>query len=157
MLALELGHHGLHHPDQLHVASGGAGCDHRGDLAGSVGVVVFAHRGNLDFGMERGLGVLLLVEDFLIELLAVAQSRDFYLNVLGTAELYHTHGEVVYLDGLAHVENEYLTTRAHRACLKDELAGLGDEHEVADDVLVRDRHRAAVLDLLLEKGDDRAV
>ena len=107
--------------------------------------------------MLGGLGLLGVVEDFLVEFLALTETGELYLDVGGVAEGYHTLGEIDDLDGLAHIEDEDLSAVAHGACLKDELAGLGDEHEVADDIGMGDGDGAAFLDLLTEQGDDGAI
>ncbi len=107
--------------------------------------------------MLGGLGVLGIVEDFLIELLALAEPGELYLDIGGMAEGYHALGKVDDLDGLAHIEDEDLAAMAHGACLEDEFAGFGDEHEVADDIGMGDGDGTAFLDLLTEEGDDGAV
>ena len=107
--------------------------------------------------MLGGLGLLGIVEDFLEEFLALAEPRELYLDIGRMAEGYHTLGEIHYLDGLAHIEDEYLSTVADGACLEDELAGFGDEHEVAYDIGVGDGDGAASLDLLTEERDNGAV
>ena len=50
--------------------------------------------------------------------------------------------EVVDLHRLAHVEHEHVAARRPWRRLDDELRRLGDRHEVADDLGVRDGHRA---------------
>src|SRR3546814_8579816 len=52
---------------------------------------------------------------------------------------------------LAHVEDENLAAVGHAARLDDKLRGFRDGHEIAGDVSVGDRHRAARSDLLLEQ------
>ena len=107
--------------------------------------------------MVGGLGLLGIVEDLFVELLAIAEAGELYLDVLCSGELDHALGEVDDADGGAHVEDEDLAALAHGTGLEDELAGFGDEHEEADDVGVGDGDGTALADLLLEDGDDRAV
>lgn len=107
--------------------------------------------------MERELGVLLGGEHLLIELLARTQTGVLDLNILRTTEEDHAFGEVGNLHGLAHVEDEDLTTVAHGASLEDEFAGLGDEHEITDDFRISDGDRTALFNLTFEERDDRAV
>ena len=107
--------------------------------------------------MGGGDGVLLVGEDFFVELFAVAKAGELYLYVLGSGEGYHAAGKVHDAHGLTHVEHEDFTAPTHGAGLEDELAGFGDEHEEAYDVGVGNGDGAAVADLLLEQGDDGAV
>ena len=65
-------------------------------------------------------------------------------------------GQVDDLDRLAHVEQEDLAALAHGGGLEHELDGLGDGHEVARHLRVRDGDGPAGGDLLLEDRDDRA-
>ena len=110
--------------------------------------------------MGGGLGVLGVGEDFLVELLARTESGVFDLDVLAdleAGERDHLPGEVVDLDGFAHVEGEYLIALGQGHGLHDEAAGLGNGHEVAGDAGIGDRDGAAFLDLLAETRDDGAV
>ena len=68
----------------------------------------------------------------------------------------HGPGQIVDLHRLAHVEHEHLPARRHGAGLDDERGRLRDRHEVADRVGMRDRHRAAGLDLAAEPPHHRA-
>ena len=110
--------------------------------------------------MGGGLGVLGVGEDFLVEFLARTESGVFDLDVLADLEAGqrdHLPGEVVDLDGFAHVEGEYLVALGQGHGLQDEAAGLGDGHEVTGDAGVGDRDGAAFLDLFAETRDDGAV
>ena len=60
-------------------------------------------------------------------------------------------------DRASHVKDEDLPAFCVGACEHDQADGLRDRHEVADDVRMRDRNRAALLDLLLKDRDDGAV
>ena len=68
----------------------------------------------------------------------------------------HLLREVEDLHRLAHVEHVDLAAAAHRARLHDERRRLRDRHEEARHLGVRDRHRAAALDLAAEDRDHRA-
>ena len=57
----------------------------------------------------------------------------------------------------SHVEDEDLAALGEAARLDDETRGFGDGHEVALDIGMGNRHRAACGDLALEHGDDAAV
>ena len=57
---------------------------------------------------------------------------------------------------LAHVEHEDLAAAADRARLDDQRDRLRDRHEEAGHLRVRDRHRAAALDLAAEDRDHAA-
>ena len=96
----------------------------------------------------------------LIELLARAQPGVDHLDVLirfEAGEADEVAGQGVDLHGGSHVEDEDLAAVGVGAGEEDEAHGLGDRHEVADDIRVRDRDGAALGDLLLEQGDDGAV
>ncbi len=91
-------------------------------------VVAGADAGDFDLLVVGGAGVLSVVEELLVELLAGAKPGYLDLNLLTGGEaghLDHLLGEVVDADGLAHVENENLASVAHGAGLEDELTGLG--------------------------------
>ena len=156
-LALVLGDDLLHDLDDGHVVEGVGGFEETGFVGAGFLVVVLADGGDHDLGMVGGLGLLGIVEDLFVELLAIAEAGELYLHVLGTGELDHALGEVDDADGSAHIEDEDLAALAHGAGLEDELAGFGDEHEEADDVGMGDGDGTALADLLLEDGDDGAV
>ena len=120
-------------------------------------VRVFADFGYHDFRVVRRFGVLFGGEEFFIEFLAVAESGEFNLDVLGSREGNHALGKVDYLDGFAHVEDEDFTAMTHGASFKDKSACLWDEHEVTDDVGVGDLDGATFLDLFAEDWDNGSV
>ena len=122
-----------------------------------ISVVVFPDLGDLDLVVEGGEGDLLVVENLLIEFLAVAKPGILYLDVLRTAHLDHALREVGDPDRITHVEHEDLSAVAHCACLENKLACLRDEHEEADYVGVCDRDGTPCLYLTLEEGYDGAV
>ena len=110
--------------------------------------------------MGGGVGILSVGEDFLVEFLARTESGVFDLDILADLEAGqrdHPPGEVVDLDGFAHVEGEYLVALGQCHGFHDEAAGLGNGHEVAGDAGVSDRDGAAFLDLFAETRDDGAV
>lgn len=107
--------------------------------------------------LNDGKGVLVVGEHLLIEFLPRPQSRELYLDVVCSRQLYHPPCEVYNLHGLAHLEDKYLTALAACAGFEDELAGFRNEHEVADDVRVGNRYRTTVAYLLLEEWDDGTV
>ena len=107
--------------------------------------------------MGCGDRVLELGEDLLVELLPRSETGVLYPDVPAgdeSCEFYHPPREVVYPDGLPHVEDEDLVARAYGRGLHDEAACLGDGHEEARDVGVRDRDRPSPGYLLLEPGYD---
>ena len=120
-------------------------------------VVVAAGLGDLDLRVGGRKVVFLVGKDFLVEFLAVTQTGELDLDVLGTGEGDHPLCEIHDPDRLAHVEDEDLTALAHRAGLEHKFAGLRDEHEEADDVRMGDGDRASVADLLPEDRNDAAV
>ena len=119
----------------------------------------------LEDARVAGAGGGLADEQLLIELLAAPQPHKFDGDVpfgvgllahLEPGEMDHGAGEVGDLHRGAHVEHEHLAARGHGAGLNHELGGLGDRHEVADDLRVGDGDRPAMLDLAAEALDHRA-
>ena len=157
VVADELGDDLFHLANRGHVIVLAADGDEVVDVAADFLEVVFADGGDADLLVERGLGVLLGGEHLLVKFLARTQTSVLDLNILRTAEEDHALCEVGNLHGLAHVEDENLTTVAHGASLEDELAGLGDEHEITDDFRIGDGDGTAFFDLTFEEWDDGAV
>ena len=99
-------------------------------------------------------------ELFLIELLAGAEAGILDLDIhirLEAGEADHVAGQGVDLHRRPHVEDENLTPVGIGAGQHHEAHGLGDGHEVTDDIRVGDRDGAALLDLLPEDGNDGTV
>ena len=157
VVANELGDNLFHLSNRCHVVVLTADGDEVVDVAADFLEVVLADGGDADLLVERGFGVLLSGEHLLIEFLAGTQTGVLDLNILRTAEENHALGKVGNLHGLAHVEDENLTTVAHGASLEDELAGLRDEHEITDDFRIGDGDGTAFFDLTFEERDDGAV
>ena len=152
-----LGYEALHGGDGGHVVVRVGEGDEGVDLAADRGPVVLADARDPYLRVERRLRGLLLVEDLLVELLAVAEAGVFDLDAAGAAQLDHALRQVGDPHRLAHVEDEDLAAPATGAGLKHKLAGLRDEHEEPYDVRVGHRHRAAGLDLPLEERNHGAV
>ena len=125
-------------------------------LAGDV-VVVLADGGYHYLGVVGGFGEFLVAEDFLVELLALAETSELDFYAFRPGELYHAVGKVDNTDRGSHVEDEDFASLAHGTGFEDEFAGLGDEHEEADDVGMGDGDGTALAYLFLEDGDDGAV
>ena len=157
VVADELGDDLFHLANRGHIVVLAADGDEVVDVATDFLEVVLADGGDADLLVERGLGVLLGGEHLFIEFLAGTQAGVLDLNILRTAEEDHALGEVGNLHGLTHVEDENLTTVAHGASLEDELAGLGDEHEVTDDLWIGDGDGTALFNLTFEEWDNGAV
>ena len=109
--------------------------------------------GPSDAGRLDRLGV---VEERLVELLAGAQP-----DVLDRHRIRVTPGQprevarqVDDADRLAHVEDEQVARLAEQRRLEDEPGRLGDGHEVAGHLGVRDRQRHALAELALEERHD---
>ena len=97
---------------------------------------------------------------FFIELLAGAEAGVFDLDVhigLEAGEADHIAGQGVDLHRGSHIEDEDLTPVGIGAGQHHKAHGLGDGHEVADDIRVGDRDGAALFNLLLEDGNHGAV
>ena len=157
VVADELGDDLFHLANRGHIVVLAADGDEVVDVATDFLEVVLADGGDADLLVERGLGVLLGGEHLFIEFLAGTQAGVLDLNILRTAEEDHAFGKVGNLHGLAHVENEDLTTVAHGASLEDELAGLRDEHEITDDFRIGDCDGTAFFDLTFEEWDNGAI
>lgn len=152
-----LGDQALHGGYHGHVVVGVGLGDQGVYLAAHIGPVIFTDTGDADLFVERRLRRLRLAQDLLVELLPVPQAGVLDLHALRPAQLDHATRQVGDAHRLAHVEDEDLAALALRAGLKDQLAGLGNQHEVPYDVGIRHRHRAAGLDLALENRDHGAV
>ena len=109
--------------------------------------------------VRGGLGVFIIGEQLLVELLPRPQAHelDRDLAYLEAGELDHVVREVDDAHGLAHVQHEDLTARAHQAGLHHKLRRLRDGHEVAGDLGVGDSDRSARGDLLPKFWDDAAA
>ncbi len=95
-----------------------------------------------------------------VELLAGAQARVFDPDVdVGFQAGFpdQVPGQGIDLHRAAHIQDEDLAAFGVDAGQHDQGDGLGNGHEVADDVRVGHGHRAALLDLLLEDGYHAAV
>lgn len=157
VVALELWDDLLHLANRGHVVVLAADGDELIDVAADLLEVVLADGGNADLLVERRLGILLSGEHLLIEFLTGTQTGVLDLNILRSTEEDHALGKVGNLHGFAHVEDEDLATVAHGASLEDELAGLGDEHEVTDDFRIGDGDGTSLFDLTFEKWDNGAI
>ena len=108
-----------------------------------------------------GLGEALFGHELLfIELLARAETGIDNLNIhtgLQAGEADHIAGQGVDLHRGAHVQDKDLAPVCISAGQHHEAHGLGDGHEIADDIRVGDRDWAALLNLLPENGNDRTV
>jgi len=108
-----------------------------------------------------GLGEALLGHELLfIELLTRTETDVFDLDIhirLEAGKADHVAGQSIDLHRAAHVEDEDLAPVGIGAGQHDKAHSLGDSHEIADDVRVGHRDGAALLDLLPEDGDHRAV
>ena len=97
---------------------------------------------------------------FLVEFFAGADAGEFDGDVfsgLQSVAADHFPGQRENFDRLAHVEDEDLPAAADGAGLHDELAGLGDGHEIAFHFGMGDGDRAAGFDLLAEDRHDAAA
>ncbi len=120
-------------------------------------VRILADGSDLDLRMDGRTRLLGIVEDLLVELLAIAESGELDLDITRSGKIDHTLCKVGNANGLAHIEDEDLASLAHGTGFEHQLAGLGDEHEVADDIGVRDGDRTATTNLLAEDRDDRTI
>ena len=160
VLGLELGDGALHEAYHIGDLNGtGEYLELVGDDAG-LGIVVLTHLGNADAAMASGNGVLISGKDLLIEFLTGTEAGVLYHDVLvgdEAGKLNHATGHIGYLDALTHIEDENLVAIGHRGGFHNEAASLGDGHEEAGDILMRNRNRTALGNLLAETGDNGAV
>ena len=104
--------------------------------------------------MPGGDDVLSLGDQFLIELFTGPQPDEFDLDVFVRLESGKRDQVLRHIqdpDRTAHIEDEDLPPISHGARLEDQLAGLGNRHEIADDIRVGHGHRAALFDLFFEQ------
>ncbi|MNV42366.1 hypothetical protein D3C71_1340370 [compost metagenome] len=105
-------------------------------------------------------------QELFVELLAGPQSghlefdiaiRRMFVTDRAPRKLHQPTGEVDDPHRLAHVEHEDIAPMRHRACLNHQLGGLGNGHEIARDVRMRQRDRATRLDLLSKQRHHRTA
>ena len=111
------------------------------------------------FLARRGVGFL-VTQKLLVELFARTQAGvdNFHRGLQGIGiQLNHPLRQFADFDGLAHVQHKQLAAAGNRRGLQHKARRLRDGHEVADDVRVRQRNRAARANLPLEQRHDAAV
>src|SRR5581483_1110397 len=93
-----------------------------------------------DLGVRGGPDHLAVVPEHLVHLLAGprAGEDDRDLRLVAARQADHLLCEIEDADRLAHVEHVHLPAAAHRPRLHDERRGLGDRHEEARHLGVRD-------------------
>ena len=74
---------------------------------------------------------------------------------MDTREADHVLSQIKNPHGLPHVQYKKFTILCHGTAGQHQLAGLGYGHKVANDPLIRNRHRATIGDLLFEEGNYR--
>ena len=107
--------------------------------------------------MAGGLGILLGGEELLVELFSVTETGEFHLDICAATEADHLLGKVQDLHGFTHIEDVDLSSIAHGTGFQHQLAGLGDGHEVADDVRMRNRNGTTALNLLTEQRNHGTI
>ena len=97
-------------------------------------------------------------EQFFVQFFAWTQTGklDAHLLFGETRQTDHLAREVDDFDRITHVENEDLAARTHQPGLQHQLRRLRDRHEIAHDIRVGHRDRAAARDLLAEFRNDAA-
>ena len=101
-----------------------------------------------------------VVDQLFLQLLTGAQSGENDLDVLVGLEARqpdHLARQVDDAHGATHLEEIGPARLAGGGRLQDQLAGLGDGHEVPGDLGIGDRHRPAARDLLPEQRNDAAA
>ena len=119
----------------------------------------FPAAGTVDLLVNLGGPILARVEKLLRQFLAGADSREDDVNVVGVFEARkkdHVPGQIEDFDGLSHVENEDVSRIADCAGLQDQLDRLGDGHEKAFHLRMRDGDRPARLNLSPERRNHAA-
>ncbi|EJW89386.1 hypothetical protein EVA_22504 [gut metagenome] len=100
---------------------------------------------------------LLVIEQFLVKFLPVTQTAIHYLHVHGATQLDHTLCQVSNAHGISHVKDEDFAALAHRTRFKHQLTGLGNKHEITDNVGMCNRNRSTRLYLTSENRNDRTI
>ena len=157
-------HHALHQRKGLRRVQRLARASQRGHMLRQLGrrQVVFLRTHD-----ARVVGGQHVVADqqLLVQLFARAQAGAADLHValrvalvahLQAGQVNHAPRQVDDAHRLAHVQHEHVAALPHRPGLDHQLRGFGDGHEIAGNVGVRQRHRAAAGDLLLEQRHHRA-
>ena len=101
--------------------------------------------------------VLLVQEEFFVELLSGAETGVDDLLLAGAVELDHLGGQVPDSDRFAHVQDEEFVAFGDGNRLENKGSRFRYRHEVTDDIRTGNGHRTAGTDLALEDRDDRAV
>lgn len=117
-------------------------------------------RGNSNLGMLCRQELLVIHKELLVHLFARTQADFFDLDILTrlkAAKRNEVDGKVVDLYRLTHVQNKDLAAMSKRASSNDQLACLGDGHEVTRDVLVRNCDGTALAKLTLKQWDNRSM
>ena len=107
-----------------------------------------------------GIQLFRLDQELLVELLAGTEADLDDIDILiglQAAQADHALRQIQDPDRLAHIQSVQVAVLRHGSAGHDQLGGLRDRHEVADDALVCDGDGAAVGDLALEQRDDGAV
>ena len=115
---------------------------------------------DIDRTICRFLQAFFRHKPFFKELFPRAQARAFNLNVhVGfiSRQFDQVVGKIIDFYRFAHIQNENLTALGIRACLQYERYRLGNGHEIADYILVRNRNRTAFFNLLFKQRNYRAV
>jgi hypothetical protein len=91
-------------------------------------------------GLRLSINQQLLME-FLARPQAGAHDLDVAARVAGitqrqTGEAPHLFGQILEARRFAHVEQEYIAAVDKQRCLQHQLSGLGDGHEIANDLQV---------------------
>lgn len=116
--------------------------------------------GDIDEPVWCPLQALLRHQTLFEELFPGAKARDLDLDIdarLKTGQSDQIDGQIVNPNGFTHIEDEDLPVLRIDRSLQNERNCLRNGHEIADDVLMRDRHGAARFDLLLEQRNDGTI
>ena len=107
---------------------------------------------DVDLWVPSAIHAFFVESDFFEQFFAWSDARkdDGYIAFRFSAQTDEVTGEVDDFDGFSHVEDEDFAVLSHGSSLHDELARLGDRHEIAHHIGVCDGERAALADLLAE-------
>lgn len=124
-------------------------------FSGKGGIVLYKDEVVVCFTKVFGLDKKLLVELF-----SGAKPCFYDINIDVRAEVReadNTLGKLDDPDGLTHIKNEEVAAVCHSARLHNEAGCLGYGHKVSYYTLIGNGKRAALCDLALKEGNDRAV
>ena len=107
--------------------------------------------------MISGLSKFFDIQQLLVQLLTMTQTRKFYLDIRTPGKADHSLGQVHNTHRLTHIENIDLSPISHASGFKHQTTGFGDSHKIAYNFRMRHSHRASTLYLIAETRNHRTI